>query len=148
MVKLIQKREVIIDHEDFSITWRFPLCTDSSIVKVRRTLLKSDAVDDEYLFDTYLMNSIHSATGFETEDGPITEFTPEIKVMIYNYIKTIRDYWTKVVDAYRGITPKNSSSGQTHSSTGTGDQTSAPTVPDVTQMEPVSNVQTPSGSES
>ena len=121
MVKLSKNREITIPHDDFSITWKFPLTTEIEITKARSILRKSVMetkiqADEDYVFDVYLMNSIHKATGFaDDETGEeITELTLEAKKAIYDYIKMeVKGYWEKVVVAFNNIKGKNSKSGET-----------------------------------
>lgn len=123
MIKLNVPRRYSITHEDgdnsFTIVWKFPYTTSDYFEELRSGFEnKSKAA----FSDQILMDSIESCSGVidESTGEGIDISNKECKAALFDYIKSIPEYYVSVLSAYIGPKSKNLLAGLMPSLTGSG----------------------------
>lgn len=122
MIKLKTEKKYELPYEDgdesFKITWIFPLSTSAEMDKLRDQIIgKGIKVSAEKI----MSESIKAQEGFIGEDGKPLDVSQEVvRMAIFDYVKSVPEYYQTVMTAFLGPRSKNLLAGAMRQLTGSG----------------------------
>jgi predicted PilT family ATPase len=145
MLKIVKSRQYTVEHIDaendvsFSITFKFKPSEDNEIKRIRTEVeaKRGEVEQNSDLIDVLIREAIVDCHDIFNEEDmtPIKVADdkgvpdPYIQKLLFDIAKSYPDFFLKVIMAFLGPKGKNLKTGQTALSSGSGDQASAPSVP-------------------